>query len=86
VALAGVAKGDYTVPRDEAGHGHNGHNHGGRGPSIESIAFMLLAGVVVGLLVGFGLDHLMHTMPAFTLVGVFAGFGIALYGVYLETK
>jgi F0F1-type ATP synthase assembly protein I len=47
---------------------------------------MLLAGVVVGLLVGFGLDRLMHTMPAFTLIGVLAGFGIALYGVYLETK
>jgi len=28
----------------------------------------------------------LHTMPAFTLIGVLAGFGIALYGVYLDTK
>ena len=74
------------MPRDEAGSGRKGRDHGGRGPSIETIAFTMLAGVVVGLLVGFGLDHLLHTMPAFTLVGVFAGFGIALYAVYLDTK
>ncbi|HMK93663.1 MAG TPA: AtpZ/AtpI family protein [Thermoleophilia bacterium] len=47
---------------------------------------MLLAGVIVGLLAGYGLDRLLHTMPAFTLIGVFAGFAIALYGVYLDTK
>jgi len=47
---------------------------------------MLLAGVVVGLLIGYGLDRLLHTTPVFLVIGVFAGFGIALYGVYLETK
>ena len=79
-------KRDYTVPRDGAGEGGDEHDGHGRGPNIEGIAFMILAGVVVGLLAGFGLDRLLHTMPAFTLIGVFAGFAVALYGVYLDTK
>ena len=85
-----VRKPDYTVPRDgpERGAGQGGGDRPGRGrgPNIESIAFMLVAGVLVGLLVGLGLDKLLHTMPAFTLIGVFAGFAIALYGIYLDTK
>jgi len=85
-----VGKPDYTAPRDGpgngAGQGDGDRKRRGRGPNIESIAFMLLAGVIVGLLAGYGLDRLLHTMPAFTLIGVFAGFAIALYGVYLDTK
>ena len=47
---------------------------------------MLLAGIVVGLLVGYGLDRLLHTTPVFIMIGVLAGFVAALYAVYLETK
>ena len=47
---------------------------------------MLLAGIAVGLLIGYGLDRLLHTTPIFMILGVFAGFGIALYAIYLETK
>ncbi len=54
--------------------------------SAESIAFMLLAGVAVGLGVGAGLDWLVGTFPLITVIGVFAGFGLALYAIYLETK
>ena len=73
------------MARDRPEHGHNGHDKSGLA-TAETVAFMLLAGIVVGLLVGYGLDRLMHTTPVFTLVGVFAGFGMALYGVFLETK
>ena len=52
----------------------------------RSIAFTVLAGIVVGLLVGYGLDRLLHTSPAFSVIGVFAGFAAALYAVFLETK
>jgi F0F1-type ATP synthase assembly protein I len=54
--------------------------------SAESIAFMLLAGVALGLGVGAGIDWLAGVFPLFTVIGVFAGFGVALYAVYLETK
>ena len=47
---------------------------------------MLLAGVALGLLVGYGLDRLLGTSPVLMLVGVFAGFAIALYAVFIETK
>lgn len=54
--------------------------------SAESVAFLLLAGVAVGLGVGAGLDWLFSTFPVFVVIGVFVGFGLALYAIYLETK
>lgn len=59
--------------------------------SAESVAFLLLAGVAVGLGVGAGVDWLFSalgakTFPLFVIIGVFAGFGLALYAIYLETK
>lgn len=47
---------------------------------------MLLAGVAVGLGVGAGIDYALHSFPIVTVIGVFAGFALALYAVYLETK
>jgi F0F1-type ATP synthase assembly protein I len=73
------------MARDSGDHGRNGHNKGGF-KSAETIAFMLLAGIVVGLLAGYGLDRLLHTTPVFIMIGVLAGFAAALYAVYLETK
>jgi len=72
------------VRRGRSEDGQNGQRP--RYESGEAIAFTLLAGVVVGLLAGYGLDRLAGTMPAFTAVGVFVGFGLGLYAVFLETK
>lgn len=47
---------------------------------------MLLAGVAIGLGAGAGLDWLVGMFPLFTAIGVFAGFALALYAIYLETK
>jgi F0F1-type ATP synthase assembly protein I len=58
----------------------------GSAASAESVAFLLLAGVAVGCGLGAGLDWLVGTFPLFTAVGVFAGFALALYAIYLETK
>jgi ATP synthase protein I len=73
------------MARESRDHGQNGQSKGGLA-SAQSIAFMVLAGIAVGLLVGYGLDRLLHTTPAFLVIGVFAGFGAALYGVFLKTK
>jgi F0F1-type ATP synthase assembly protein I len=54
--------------------------------SAESVAFLLLAGIAVGLGFGAGVDWAFGTFPLFVVIGVFAGFGLALYAVYLETK
>lgn len=54
--------------------------------SAESVAFLLLAGVAVGLGFGAGVDWVFSTFPLFVVIGVFAGFGLALYAIYLETK
>ena len=50
------------------------------------MAFLLLAGVAVGLGFGAGVDWLVGTFPLFVVIGVFVGFGLALYAIYLETK
>jgi F0F1-type ATP synthase assembly protein I len=54
--------------------------------SAESVAFLLLAGVAVGLGFGAGVDWVFSTFPLFVVIGVFVGFGLALYAIYLETK
>ncbi|MEI6727072.1 MAG: hypothetical protein WCN81_12720 [Actinomycetes bacterium] len=58
----------------------------GSSTSAETVAFLLLGGVVTGLGVGAGIDWVVKTFPLFTVIGVFAGFGLALYAIYLETK
>ena len=42
--------------------------------------------MAVGLGFGAGVDWLFGTFPLFVMIGVFVGFGLALYAVYLETK
>jgi F0F1-type ATP synthase assembly protein I len=42
--------------------------------------------VVVGAGLGIGIDYLIHGFPVVTIIGVFAGFALALYAVYLETR
>jgi F0F1-type ATP synthase assembly protein I len=70
------------------GSPEDGHKDGGRGSaaSAESVAFLLLAGVAVGLGFGAGVDWLVGSFPLFVVIGVFVGFGLALYAIYLETK
>jgi F0F1-type ATP synthase assembly protein I len=73
------------VARESGDHDRHGQHLGGLA-SAQSVAFTVLAGIVVGLLVGYGLDRLLHTTPAFIVIGVFGGFGAALYAVFLKTK
>jgi F0F1-type ATP synthase assembly protein I len=54
--------------------------------SAEAVAFLLLGGVVTGIACGGGLDYAIGTFPLATAIGVFVGFAVALYAVYLETK
>jgi len=42
--------------------------------------------IAVGLGSGAGVDWLFGTFPLFVVIGVFVGFALALYAVYLETK
>ena len=55
-------------------------------PSGESVAFLILGGVVTGGAVGAGVDWAIDQFPLCTVIGVFVGFALALYAVYLETK
>ncbi len=54
--------------------------------SAQGVTVTLLAGIVVGVLVGYGLDRLLHTLPAFSVIGLFVGFAVGLYAVFLETR
>lgn len=48
----------------------------------EWIASYMIGGVLLGGLVGAGCDWLLGTLPLFMIAGVFAGFALALYGIY----
>jgi F0F1-type ATP synthase assembly protein I len=73
------------MAREPGDRGEHGHRKGGF-ETAQRVAVTLGTGICGGLLVGYGLDRLLHTLPAFTAVGLFVGFGIALYTVFLETK
>lgn len=50
------------------------------------MAFLVLGGVVTGGAVGAAVDWVIGQFPLCTAIGVFVGFALALYAVYLETK
>lgn len=74
----------YSVTPEHPENGKKKQPHSAA--SAESVAFLLLAGVAVGLGIGAGVDWLFSTFPLFVIIGVFVGFGLALYAVYLEMK
>jgi F0F1-type ATP synthase assembly protein I len=76
----------YTLPRKRPDQSEGEGKRRDSSASAESIAFLLLAGIVAGGGIGAGLDWLVKTFPLFMIIGVFAGFALALYAVYLETK
>ena len=83
--LQGAPHGRYSVTPDPPEDG-NKKDPPRSSASAESVAFLLLAGVAVGLGFGAGVDWLLGTFPLFVVIGVFAGFALALYAIYLETK
>lgn len=54
--------------------------------TAETVAYMVLGGIVTGLGLGAGVDWLIGTFPLVSALGVFAGFALALYAIYMETK
>lgn len=55
-------------------------------PSGESVAFLILGGVATGGGIGAGVGWVIDQFALCTAIGVFVGFFLALYAVYLETK
>jgi F0F1-type ATP synthase assembly protein I len=84
--VVGSHEGRYTVPHISPGKRGNGKGKRGSPASGEAIAFLVLAGVVLGTGAGAGLDFVIKTFPLCTVIGVFVGFALALYAVYVETK
>ena len=77
--------GKYTAPGSAPAHDEK-PSVGGHLQRGETVALMLLAGIAVGAGIGWGIDRLAGTFPGFMIFGVFAGFGLALYAVYIETR
>jgi F0F1-type ATP synthase assembly protein I len=84
--LLAQKRAQYTAPGPKPPERGSTGVPGGQFQRGETIAFMLLAGVALGALIGWGIDKLIGTFPAFMIVGVFAGFGLALYAVFIETR
>jgi len=73
------------MPRESGDHGHSGQRRSGFA-AAQTVAVTLVSGIVVGMLAGYGLDRLLHTVPWFSMAGLFVGFGVALAAVFFETK
>jgi len=73
------------MARETGDHGHSGQRRSGFAAG-QTATVTLLTGIVVGVLVGYGLDRLLHTVPWFSMTGLFVGFGVALVAVFFETK
>jgi F0F1-type ATP synthase assembly protein I len=75
------------VPHEEPREKGSRRSRQGKSPAqAESVAFMVLAGVALGLGVGYVVGRLVHAVPVFLGIGLFAGFALALYAIYLETR
>jgi len=73
------------MARESGDHGHSGQRRSGFA-AAQTVVVTLLTGVVLGMLAGYGLDRLLHTVPWFSMTGLFVGFGVALAAVFFETK
>lgn len=85
IPFAGAGRGRYSLTPQHPEDGKK-KDQPRSAASAESVAFLLLAGVAVGLGFGAGVDWLFSTFPLFVVIGVFVGFALALYAIYLETK
>ena len=60
-----------------------------RGPQRQdpsSVAYTIMAGMMLGGGIGVGLDELVGTLPLFLSLGMFAGLAFAVYVAYLRTR
>jgi F0F1-type ATP synthase assembly protein I len=63
----------------------------GKGPGPQrqdpsSVAYTIMAGMMLGGGIGVGLDELMGTLPLFLALGMVAGLAFAVYVAYLRTR
>jgi len=73
------------MARKTGDHGPHGHRRGGV-VAAQTVAVTILTGIVAGVLVGYCLDRVLHTVPWLSVIGLFAGFGVALAAVFFETR
>jgi F0F1-type ATP synthase assembly protein I len=55
-------------------------------PSAATAGFTLLGGVALCAAIGLGVGLVVGSVPLFTIVGVFIGFGLGFWGVYARFK
>lgn len=49
---------------------------------LVGVGFFIGGSIVLGVLAGIWLDSRYNTQPLFVILGLFAGLGLAFYGVY----
>jgi F0F1-type ATP synthase assembly protein I len=63
----------------------------GQGPGPQrqdpsSVAYTIMAGMMLGGGIGVGLDELLGTLPLFLALGMIGGLAFAVYVAYLRTR
>jgi F0F1-type ATP synthase assembly protein I len=76
--------------RDVAGRPEQQRSPGQQpGPQRQdpsSVAYTIMAGMMLGGGIGVGLDELIGTLPLFLALGMVAGLAFAVYVAYLRTR
>jgi F0F1-type ATP synthase assembly protein I len=49
---------------------------------LTGVGFFIVAAILLGVFAGLWLDGKLNTKPLFMIVGLLAGLGVAVYGVY----
>jgi F0F1-type ATP synthase assembly protein I len=79
------------LPHRDASGRQEGQGPQSPGPSPHrqdpsSVAYTVMAGMMLGGGIGVGLDELLGTLPLFLAVGMVAGLAFAVYVAYLRMR
>ena len=66
--------------------GPQGRQPGPQRQDPSSVAYTIMAGMMLGGGIGVGLDELMGTLPLFLALGMVAGLAFAVYVAYLRMR
>jgi F0F1-type ATP synthase assembly protein I len=77
---------DHAASGQPERHSPTGQGPGPQRQDPSSVAYTIMAGMMLGGGIGVGLDELVGTLPLFLALGMIAGLAFAVYAAYLRSR